>query len=49
MTHFQQGLLPKYVTPDYPLDLIVDFHYIYIVIKQINQLKHIIMKQAKIT
>lgn len=49
MTHFHQGLLPKYVTPDYPLDLLANFHYIYIVIKRINQLKHTIMKQPKIT
>ena len=49
MTHFHQGLLPKYVTPDYPLDLLAISHYIYIVIKQINQLKHAIMKQPKIT
>ena len=49
MTHFHQGLLPKYVTPDHSLDLLAIFHYIYIVIKRINQLKHTIMKQPKIT
>lgn len=38
-------LIPKYVS----FDLLTIFHYIYIVIKRINQLKHIIMKQPKIT